>query len=57
MFSDPYVVVGFHEEITVWVVLVVDWIDDVDSDRVYAKGAVGEDVELRGVMVEILGLL
>jgi hypothetical protein len=40
-----YVVVGFHKEIAVWVVLVVEWIDDVVSDRVDAKGVVGEDAD------------
>ena len=47
-----YVVVSFHKKITVWVVLVVEWVDDVVSDRVDAKGAVGEDAELVGVLVE-----
>ena len=45
-------VVFFHKEIMVWVVLVVEWVDDVFSDRVDAKGAVGEDAELGGVLVE-----
>ncbi len=45
-------VVGFHKEITVWVVFVVEWIDDVVSDRVDANDAFGEDVELGGVLVE-----
>ena len=46
MFSDLYVVGGFHEEITVWVVLVVEWVDDAVSDRVDAEGDVGEDAGL-----------
>ena len=45
-------IVGFNKEIAVWVVFVVEWVDDVVSDRVDAKGAVGEDVELGGVLVE-----
>ena len=45
-------VVGCHKEVTVWVVFVVEWVVDVVSDRVYAKGVVGEDVELGGVLVE-----
>ena len=47
-----YVVVGFHKEVAVWVVFVVKWVDDAISDRVYAKGAVCEDAELGGVMVD-----
>jgi hypothetical protein len=47
-----YVVVGFHKEITAWVMFVVEWVDDVVSDRVDAKGVVSEDVEWGGVMVE-----
>ena len=39
-------VVSFLKEITVWVVLVVEWVDDVVSDRVNAKGIVGENAEL-----------
>jgi hypothetical protein len=46
LFSDLYVVVSFLKEITVWVVLVVEWVDDVVSDRVNAKGTVGENAEL-----------
>jgi len=46
------VIVGFREEIAVWVVFVVEWVDDVVSDLVDAKGDVGEDVELGGVVVE-----
>ena len=45
-------VVGFHKNITVCVVFVVEWVVDVVYDLVYAKGAVGEDVELGGVLVE-----
>ena len=46
-------VASFHKEITVWVVLVVEWIDDdAVSDRVDAKGVVSEDAELGGVLVE-----
>jgi hypothetical protein len=52
LFSDLYVVVGFHEENTVWVVLVVEWVNDLVSDRVDAIGAVGEDAELGGVLAE-----
>ena len=51
--SSLYVVVGFHKEIAVWVVFVVEWIDNVVSDRVDAKGAVCEDVEVGGVLVEL----
>ena len=47
-----YVVVGFHKEVTVWVVLVVKWVYDVVSDRVDAKGVVCEDVDLGGVLVD-----
>jgi hypothetical protein len=47
-----YVVVGFHKEIAVWVMFVVERVDDVVSDRVDAKGVVCEDVELGGVVVE-----
>ena len=43
---------GFHTEITVWVMFVVEWLDDVVLDRVDAKGVVCEDVELGGVLVE-----
>ena len=52
MFSNLYVVVGFHKEITLWVVLVVEWVNDVVSDRVDAKGAIDEDAELGGVLLE-----
>ena len=45
-------VVGFHKEIAVWVVFVDEWVDDVVSDRVDAKGAVIEDAELGRVLVE-----
>ena len=45
-------VVGFHKEIAVWVVCVVEWLVDVVSDRVDAKGVVSEDAELGGVLVE-----
>jgi len=41
-----YVVVGIHKEIAVWVVFVVEWVDDVVSDHVDAEGVVYEDVEL-----------
>ena len=51
MFSDLHVVVGYHKEIAVWVVFVVEWDDDVVSDRVDVKGVVYEDVELGGVLV------
>ena len=44
-------VVGFHKEITMWVVFVVEWVVDVVFDRVDAKGAVCEDVEFGGVLV------
>ena len=47
-----YVVVGCHKKIAVWVVFVVEWVDDVISDRVDVEGAVNEDVELGGVLVE-----
>ncbi len=46
-------VVGFQKEITMWVVFVVEWVDDVVSDRVDAQDAVGEDAELGGVLVEL----
>ena len=46
-----YVVVSFYKEITVWEVLVVEWVDDVVSDRVDAEDAFGEDAELGGVLV------
>ena len=52
LISYLYVVVGFHKEIAVWVVFVVQWVDDAVSDRVDAKGAVCEDVELGGVLAE-----
>ena len=45
--------VGFHKEITVWVVLVVEWVNVVVSDRVDAKDAAGEDAEMGGVLVEL----
>ena len=45
-------VVGFHEEIAVWVVFVVEWVDNEVSNRVDAKGSVGKDMELGGVLVE-----
>ncbi len=45
-------IIGFHEEIAVWVVFVAEWVDNVVSDRVDTKGVVGEDVELGGVLVE-----
>jgi hypothetical protein len=32
--------------------LVVDWVDDVVSDRVDVKDVVGENAELGGVQVE-----
>jgi hypothetical protein len=48
-----YVVVSFHKEITVWVVFVVEWVDDAVSDRVDGKGAVCEDVELGEGLVEL----
>ncbi len=35
-----------------WAVFVVEWVDDVVSNRVDAKGAVCEDVELGRVLVE-----
>ena len=41
-----YVVVGFHKEIKVWVMFVVEWVDDVVCDRVDAKGDVCEVVAL-----------
>ena len=47
-----YVDVGFHKKIAVWVVFVVEWVDNVVSDRVDAKGAVCKDVELGRVLVE-----
>ena len=53
MFSDLYVVVGFHEENTVWVVVVVEWVNDVVSDRVDAKCAVDENAESGGDLVEL----
>ena len=52
MVSYLYVVAGFHKEIAVRAVFVVEWVDDAISDCVYAKGAVYEDVELGGVLVE-----
>ena len=38
-----------------WVVFVVYWIHDKIYNCVYAKGNVGEDAELRGVVVEFEG--
>ncbi len=52
MISYLYVVVGFHKEITVWVMFVVEWVDDVVSDRVDVEVVVSEDAELGGVLVE-----
>ena len=46
MVSYLYVVVGFHKEIAARVVSVVEWVDDVVSNRVEVKGVVSEDVEL-----------
>ncbi len=46
------VVFGFHKEIVVWVMFVVEWVGDVVSDRVDAKGAICEDAELGEVLVE-----
>ena len=45
-------VAGFHKEIAVWVVLVIEWVDYVVSDRVDTKGAVCENLEMGGVLVE-----
>ena len=45
-------VVGFHKEFAVWVVFVVEWVDDVVFYRVDDEGVVFEDVELGGVLVE-----
>ena len=36
-----------------WVVFVVEWVDNVVSDRVDAKSVVGEDAEW-GVLLEFL---
>ena len=47
-----YVVVGFHEEVAVGVVVVVKWVYDAVSDRVDAKGVVCEDAEMGGVLVD-----
>ena len=47
-----YVVVGFYKEVAVWVVFLVERVDDVVSDRVDAKGVVSEDVKLVKVLVE-----
>ncbi len=47
-----YVVVGFHKEIAVSMVFVAEGGDYVVSDRVDVEGAICEDVELEGVMVE-----
>ena len=52
MVSYLVVVVGFHKEIEVWVVFVVEWVDYVVSDRVDAKGAICDDVEMGGFLVE-----
>ena len=51
--SSLYVVVGFHNEVAVWVVFVVEWVDDAVSDRVDAKVAACENMELGRVLVEL----
>jgi hypothetical protein len=53
LFSSLYVVVGFYKEIKVWVVLVVEWVDDAISDRVDAKDVVGQDAELGSIVIEL----